>query len=111
MSEGTFSDVAARILMLNLFVEDIFKSDISEPPLKGFYQGKSYSIGVNNFVLLFDSPTVGQTTKINSCPAEPGYALSLQTVQTQISWFLKKPTDLDRHCLPVSMWICINNLD
>ena len=24
---------------------------------------------------------------------------------------LKKPTDLDLHCLPLSMWIYINNLD
>ena len=31
---------------------------------------------------------------INPCPAEPGYTLPLQTVQIQISWLLKKPTDL-----------------
>ena len=24
---------------------------------------------------------------------------------------LKKPTDLDLHCLSLSMWICIDNLD
>ena len=35
----------------------------------------------------------------------------LQTVQIQISWLLKKPTDLDLHCLPFCMWIYINNLD
>ena len=40
---------------------------------------------------------------LNPCPAEPGYILSLQTVQIQISWLLKKPTDLDLHCLPLSM--------
>ena len=40
---------------------------------------------------------------INPCPAEPGYALPLQTVQIQINWPLKKPTDLDRHCLPFSL--------
>ena len=40
---------------------------------------------------------------INPCPAEPRYVLSLQTVQIQISWLLKKPTDLDLHCLPLSM--------
>ena len=40
----------------------------------------------------------------NFCPAEPGYALPLQTVQIQISWLLKKPTDLlDLHCLLLSM--------
>ena len=48
---------------------------------------------------------------INRCPAEPGYTLPLQTVYIQISWLLKKPTDLDLHCLPLSMWIYINNLD
>ena len=48
---------------------------------------------------------------INSGPAEPRYALPLQTVQIQISWILKKPTDLDLHCLSFSIWICINNLD
>ena len=36
-------------------------------------------------------------------PAEPGYVLPLQTVQIQISWLLKKPTDLDLHCLPLSI--------
>ena len=39
----------------------------------------------------------------NPSPAEPGYNLPLQTVQIQISWLLKKPTDLDLHCLPLSM--------
>ena len=28
----------------------------------------------------------------------------------QISWLLQKPTDLDMHCLPLSMWIYSNNL-
>ena len=46
----------------------------------------------------------------NPSPAEPGYALPLQTVQIQINWLLKT-TDLDLHCLSLSMWICINNLD
>ena len=36
---------------------------------------------------------------VNPCPAEPGYALPLQTMQIQIGWLLK-PTDLDLHCLP-----------
>ena len=48
---------------------------------------------------------------INPCPAEPGYTLPLQTVEIQISWLLKKPTDLDLHCLPFSMWIHSNNPD
>ena len=49
-------------------------------------------------------------SRVNPCPAEPGYTLHLQTVQIQISWLLK-PTDLDLHCLPLSMWIYSNNLD
>ena len=47
---------------------------------------------------------------INPSPAKPRYALPLQIVQNQISWLLKKPTDLDLHCLSLSTWICINNL-
>ena len=39
----------------------------------------------------------------NPCPAEPGYALPLQTVYSQISWLLQKLTDLDLHCLSFSM--------
>ena len=39
----------------------------------------------------------------NLSPAGPGYVLPLQTVKIQISWLLKKPTDLDLHCLPLSM--------
>ena len=39
----------------------------------------------------------------NPSPAEPGYVLPLQTVKIQISWLLKKPADLDLHCLPLSM--------
>ena len=42
---------------------------------------------------------------------KPDMFLPLQTMQIQISWPLKKPTDLDLHCLPLSMWIYINNLD
>ena len=29
---------------------------------------------------------------LNHCPAEPGYALLLQTVQIQVSWLFQKPT-------------------
>ena len=47
----------------------------------------------------------------NPGPAEPEYALPLQTVLIQISRLLKKLTDLDLHCLSLSMWICIYNLD
>ena len=32
---------------------------------------------------------------VNPSPPELGYTLPLQTVKIQISWHLKKPTDLD----------------
>ena len=48
---------------------------------------------------------------LSPCPAEPGYTLPLQTMQIQISWLLKKPTDLDLHCLLLSMRIQSNNPD
>ena len=50
-----------------------------------------------------NSVVIDRVKKINPCPAEPGYALPLQTVLIQISWLLKKPTDLDLHCLSYSM--------
>ena len=42
-------------------------------------------------------------TCINPGTAVPEFTLSLQTVEIQISWLLKKPTDLDLHCLTLSM--------
>ena len=33
--------------------------------------------------------------RVNPCPAEPRYTLPLQMVLIQISWLLKKPSDLD----------------
>ena len=41
--------------------------------------------------------------RINPSYAELGYVLPLQTVMIQINWLLKKPTDLDLHCLPLNM--------
>ena len=41
--------------------------------------------------------------KVNPCPAEPGYTLPLQIMKIQISWLLKKPTDLDLHCFLLSI--------
>ena len=49
----------------------------------------------------------GGLLNLNPRPAE--YILLLQTVQIQISWLLKKPTDLDLHCLSSSVWIYSNN--
>ena len=57
------------------------------------------------------TPYLQTAERINPCPAEPGYTLPLQTVLIKISWLLKKPTDLDLHCLPLSMWIYSKNLD
>ena len=51
------------------------------------------------------------------CPTEPGYTLPLKTVYTNVDpdqMASKKPTDLNLHCLPFSMfrmWIRINNLN
>ena len=49
----------------------------------------------------------GKSTSVsgprNPCHAEAGYTMPLQTVQIQISWLLQKPTDLGRHCLPLSL--------
>ena len=45
----------------------------------------------------------------NPCPAEPSFTLLLQTVDPdQLAYSLKKPTDLDLHCL---LLIYSNNLD
>ena len=44
---------------------------------------------------------------LNPCPAEPGYILPLQSVDPDqlafLKKLLKKPTDLDLHCLSLSM--------
>ena len=55
------------------------------------------------FSLYFVLQNHTATVVINPCPAEPGYTLLLQTVYIQISWLLKKPTDLDLHCFSFSM--------
>ena len=59
---------------------------------------KTYLYAVKRASIFFSIPDL-----LNPCPAEPGYTLPLQTVQIQISWLLKKPTDLDLHCLPLSV--------
>ena len=70
-----------------------------------------FKIWNSDFELALDDEKQAIFREINPCPAEPGYILSLQTVKIQISWLLQKPTDLDLHCLPLSMWIYSNNLD
>ena len=49
-----------------------------------------------NFLLSLLSVKRQELRHLNPCPAEPGYVLPLLTV-IQISWLLKKPTDLDLH--------------
>ena len=44
---------------------------------------------------------------LNPSPDDLGYVLPLQTVLIS----LKKPTDLDLHCLSLSVWIYIDNQD
>ena len=62
------------------------------------YQGLFSGKNKKNIINLSSAEFVHRVVKVNPCPAEPGYTLSLQTVCTQISW-LQKPTDLDLHCL------------
>ena len=62
-------------------------------------------------VLLLNLSEQAKQAEINPTPAEPGYALPLQTVKIQISWLLKKLTDLNQHCLRLSMRVYIKNLD
>ena len=64
-----------------------------------------YVISVSTSIILWRN----KKNNVNPGPAEPGYALPLQTVLIQISWLLK-PTDLDLHCLAFYIWIFINNL-
>ena len=54
-------------------------------------------------LLLFSCNVNLRLFEINPCPTEPGLVLPLQTVEIQISWLLKKPTDLDLHCLSLRM--------
>ena len=49
---------------------------------------------LNKNVLIFSTKLY-----LNPGPSEPQYALHLQTVQIQIGWLLKKPADLELHCL------------
>ena len=63
------------------------------------------------FLANMEISSVYPKSYINPCPAEPGYTLPLQKVQIQISWLLKKPTDMDLYCLPSSMQIYSNNRD
>ena len=63
----------------------------------------SFSAGVTSLNLLGTyfhgkHEIISMVILLNPWPAEPGYTLSLQTVYIQISWLLKKQTDLDLHC-------------
>ena len=49
------------------------------------------------------SKILGHLPYLEPCPAEPEHILSLEIVWIQISWLLKKPTDLNLHCLPFSI--------
>ena len=51
----------------------------------------------------FSAKNISIYAIFNPDPAESGYALPLQTVQIQIRWLLKKPIDLNLHCLSLSM--------
>ena len=103
----TWSDAAFRMFyLLNLSSSTVrrsprallplFKKKNCKLPQRGLFCCKRKFIRVKCF---------------NPSPAEPGHALPLQTLQIQISWLLKKPTDLDLYCLPFSMWNYMNIFD
>ena len=58
-------------------------------------------VGLKPSQSVFEPPH--DKTYIKPCPADLGYALPLQIVQIQISWLLKKPTDLDLNYLQFSI--------
>ena len=69
-------------------------------PLVSLYVNTSFPLSNQPPTKLkFLLPEMKKIYCVNPCPAEPGYTL------------LKKPTDLDLHCLPSSMQIYKNNLD
>ena len=76
--ESTFPCVAAFQCIANEYIHDMFgEKEQNLSKLKG---------------------------RVYSGPAEPVYTLPLQTVYIQNSWLLlQKPTDLDLHCLSLSM--------
>ena len=84
-----------------MFVSMITGYQMTAKPLKILY-GSAECFQIIHSQSRGEVPLIKQK-HINSSPAEPRYTLSLQTVLIQISWLLKKPTDLDLHCLPVSM--------
>ena len=65
-------------------------------------------------LLFLISPFFGASGGLCMIVAFPGYLhiflLTLVLLSSDMSCLLKKPTDLDLHCLPFSLWICINNL-
>ena len=72
-------------------------------PQKNFISGPLELTGDSNenMKMIYNRKNI--SSFFNPSPAEPGYTLPLQTVYIQISWLLKKPTDLNLHCLPLSM--------
>ena len=61
--------------------------------LKTYGRGYRICLPLNQELFLaFCNPKPNPKPKFNPCPAEPGYTLPI-----------KKPTDLDLHCLPLSM--------
>ena len=50
-------------------------------------------------------------TYLNPCPAEPGYTLPFANSVDPDQLASKKPTDLDLHCLSLSIEIFINTLN
>ena len=49
--------------------------------------------------------------KLTLVQVNPDMSCLCKQCRSRSVGFLKKPTDLDLHCLPFSIWIYINNLD
>ena len=91
------------------------KSDLEQWKTRlGFTQSQSrinHSLGSCGPIKQVVEWTSFRLKYINPCPAYPGYTLPLQTVWILISWLLKKPTDLDLHCLSFSIYLeCSDSL-
>ena len=121
-------DKSVAILQGDNICDFLLASWCTKPPLKGsVLKGKNLLPGKTpfsegnktNLTELLPCPPPPQSINLRLClykgqiwhkmmlntlnpsPAEPRYVLPLQTVQIQISWLL--PTDLDLHCLTLSM--------
>ena len=99
---NTHSGMETVKIVLPPFWKGIYSKRKNRPPFKKSLCIQESKQEVTKVVSL-DRNGEKFTKCIKPCPAEPGYTLPLQTVKIQVCWLLKKPTDLDLHCLPFSI--------